>query len=90
MFVDTVSASELRENLKDSLSKVRGKEALQVTHRDGTIRVMITQEHFLSLVTKLAAYEGQAGPVVSNPTADDILKKVQAKLEQMAGREKDL
>jgi hypothetical protein len=54
-FQETITASELRENLKEHFEGVQGSNVLQIIHRGQPIRVLMTQEHYLNLLGRLAA-----------------------------------
>jgi len=55
LFHETITASELRENQKEHLEGVKGSNVLQIIHRGQPIRVLMTQEHYLNLLGRLAA-----------------------------------
>lgn len=57
MFVKTVSASEFRENMKENLELVKKDDVLQVLHRGDGIKVVMTQEHFFSILQKSRLFE---------------------------------
>lgn len=57
MFKTTVVASKLREDLAHYLDMVKKSEAIQILHRGSPVRVLITQEHYLDLLSRLALYE---------------------------------
>lgn len=57
MFTDTVRATQFRDKLKKYIEKVEGNNVLQIIHKSGPVRVMMTQEHYLNLISKIAAYE---------------------------------
>lgn len=57
MFKATVVASKLREDLARYLDMVKKNEAVQILHRGSPVRVLITQDHYLDLISRLALYE---------------------------------
>ncbi|MGK5084419.1 hypothetical protein WDW37_14085 [Bdellovibrionota bacterium FG-1] len=57
MFTATVVASKLREQMAHFFDMVRGDNAVQILHRGGKIKVLITQGHYLNLLSRLALYE---------------------------------
>ncbi len=71
MFVKSVSASNLRDNMKEGMELVKDKDALQILHKSG-LKVIISQGYFLEMVGKLAAYEGVPTKTVKGPSLDDL------------------
>lgn len=61
MFHRTITASELRQNLRENLDLVQGEHVLQITHRGEPIRVLLTQEHYFALLGKISATSPVAG-----------------------------
>lgn len=57
MFKATVVASKLREQMAHYFDLVHGDEVVQILHRGGEIKVLMTQEHYLNLLSRLALYE---------------------------------
>jgi hypothetical protein len=55
IFSRTVTASELRHNLRDNLELVKDDQVLQITHRGEPIRVMMTQELYFKLLGQVSA-----------------------------------
>lgn len=77
IFSKTVTASELRDKLKDFLSDVTGRNVLQVLHRGQPVRVIMTQDHYLALLGKIAAFESSTGQkTVPHKTASTLGQKV--------------
>lgn len=53
MFKETIYATKLKSKLKDCLDQVKeGADAIQIVHRakGEPMRVLITQDHYLSLM----------------------------------------
>jgi|GEM_PF-5171911 len=83
MFKNTVVASKLREQMADFLESVQGNDVLQVLHRGDSIKVMMTQTHYLDLMGRLAVYEKSIpSKSVAHPPASKIKSKLNAKLKQ--------
>ena len=77
IFSKTVTASELRDKLRDFLLKVTGRNVLQIVHRGQPIRVIMTQDYYLNMLGKIAAFESAVGQKnVPHRTADDIGQQV--------------
>lgn len=57
MFKATVVASKLRERMAHYFEMVTGNNVLQVFHRGGEVKVIMTQEHYFELTSRLALYE---------------------------------
>ena len=77
LFSQTVTASQLRDKLRDFLSAVTGQSVLQIVHRGQPIRVLMTQEHYLTLLGKIAAFESAAGNrTVPHKLADELARHV--------------
>ena len=57
MFKATVIASQLREKMAHYFDMVRDNEVIQILHRGGPVKVLITQKHYLDLLSRLALYE---------------------------------
>ncbi len=57
MFIAAVVASKLREQMAHYFELVRGDGVVQVIHRGGGIKVLMTQEHYLTLLSRLALYK---------------------------------
>lgn len=80
MFIATVVASKFREELAHYLEMVKQNKALQIIHRGSPIRVMITQEHYLDLLSRLAIYESNAQKTVAAPSIKELEARVLKKL----------
>ncbi len=84
MFKATVVASKLREKMAYYFDLAKGKEAVQILHRGGDIKVLITQEHYLDLLSRLALYEkNENAELVSSPSTQDLEQKLLKKLRQL-------
>ena len=78
MFKATVVASKLREQMAHYFDMVRGDKAVQILHRGGEIKVLITQEHYLNLLSRLALYEkspnAETVPAKSSRTIENAIR----------------
>lgn len=83
MFKATVVASKLREKMAYYFDLVHGKNVVQVLHRNGEIKVLLTQEHYLDLVSRLALYEKPENAETISASAKEIEKKLLKKLKQL-------
>jgi hypothetical protein len=82
MFKATVLASQLREKMAYYFGLVRGNEVVQIIHRGGPIKVLLTQEHYLDLVSRLALYEkGHSEKVVPAKSVQEIEAAIMKKLK---------
>lgn len=80
-FAATVTASELRDNLKDSLSLVHGNEVLQIVHRGQPVRVLMTQEYYLNLIANLDSLSHEKPETKERETVANRMQKIKAKLD---------
>src|SRR5690554_4917897 len=88
MFKATVVASKLREQMAHYFGLVRGDEVVQVLHRGGEIKVLMTQEHYLNLLSRLALYERDPSPkTVPSKSSRSIEDAIRAKVAQHAEEE---
>lgn len=88
MFKATVVASKLREQMAHYFDLVRGNEVVQVLHRGGEIKVLMTQEHYLNLLSKLALYERSPNvKTVPAKSSRDIENAVRTKLKDHESEE---
>ena len=88
LFFQTVTASQLRDKLRDFLSKVTGQSVLQIVHRGQPIRVLMTQEHYLTLLGKIAALESVPGKMtVPHKSAEEIARQVAEAAEHLLSGE---
>jgi hypothetical protein len=88
LFSQTVTASQLRDKLRDFLLKVTGRNVLQIVHRGQPIRVLMTQEHYLTLLGKIAAFEEAAGhKTVPHRTADEMDRQIADSAEHLLADE---
>ena len=84
MFKATVVASKLREELAHYLDLVKKNEALQIIHRGSPIRVLITQEHYLDLLSRLSIYEKSESEKTSvSVSAKEIENRILKKLKKI-------
>jgi prevent-host-death family protein len=83
MFKATVVASKLREDLAHYLEMVKKTDVVQILHRGSPVRVLITQDHYLDLLSRLALYEKgeneKVSPAISVKELEQrLLKKLKA------------
>ncbi|MCM2353721.1 MAG: hypothetical protein NDI63_08905 [Pseudobdellovibrio sp.] len=84
MFKATVVASKLREKMAYYFDQARGKNVVQILHRGGDIKVLMTQEHYLDLVSRLALYEkSENTELVSSPSAKTLEQRLMKKIKQV-------
>jgi hypothetical protein len=77
----TLTASELRETLKDSLQSVQDDQVLQVIHRGQPIRLVVTQEHYLDLLQKASLVRPATEMVsIPAPTLESREKRLKDRL----------
>lgn len=80
MFKETVVASKLREKMAHYFEMVTGNTVLQILHRGGEVKVLMTQEHYLGLVSKLAMYEKMDDAVVESKSVEQLTEIVAQKM----------
>jgi hypothetical protein len=85
MFFKTVTVSDLKAHSGEVLGDVQGASVLQVVHRGSAIKVVMTQEHYLALLGRLAAYEAQFGKTVPHVSADKMLEQVKTVVREAMG-----
>lgn len=84
MFKATVVASKLREKMAQYFDMASGGDVIQILHRGNDIKVLMTQEHYFELLSRLALYEKPtSGEAVSSKSAKAIEKNILAKLQQL-------
>jgi prevent-host-death family protein len=89
MFQRTITASDLRQNLRENLDLVQGTEVLQITHRGEPIRVLLTQEHYFALLGRISATSPVSGAdreTTPRVSAEERKKTLRRRLD--AGNEK--
>jgi hypothetical protein len=80
----TVTASKFREQLAHYLGMVTGKNAVQIVHRGEVIRLLITQEHYLDLLSRLAIHEtDEKVKLVPHESAVVMQKRLVKKLQRL-------
>jgi len=90
MFKATVVASKLREDLAHYLDLVKKTEAVQILHRGSPVRVLITQDHYLDLLSRLALYEkSQNEKMVPSFSVNELEQRLLKKLKAAEGDETD-
>jgi PHD/YefM family antitoxin component YafN of YafNO toxin-antitoxin module len=83
MFKATVVASKLREQMAHYFDMVHDDEVVQILHRGGEIKVLMTQEHYLNLLSRLALYEKSPNAkTVPAKSSREIENAVRAKLQE--------
>ena len=89
MFIDQIHAIDLQYNTKEQLEKVKDSDVLQIFTGSGPIQVLMTQEHYLTLVNKVAAYERQPSETIPHDEvpspkelADEIKKDFEERLKK--------
>lgn len=88
MFKATVVASKLREQMAYYVGLVRDNEVVQILHRGGEVKVLMTQEHYLNLLSRLAVYEkSPKAKVVPAKSSREIENAVRTKLHDYQGEE---
>lgn len=85
MFFKTVTISDLKARSGEILSDVQSDHVLQVVHRGSAIKVVMTQEHYLSLLERLAAFEKPSGRTVAHVSADELLQRVKDAVHEAVG-----
>ena len=89
MFKATVVASKLREQMAHFFDLVRGEDVIQILHRGGEIKVLITQEHYLNLLSRLAIYvKSPSAKTVPAKSSRTIENGIRAKLKGHDRKEK--
>lgn len=91
MFHSTITASDLRQNLRENLDLVKDDQVLQITHRGEPIRVLLTQAHYFALLGKLSTTSPVVGAdreTTPRVSAEERKKTLRRKLD--AGKENDV
>ncbi len=88
MFRATVFASRFREQMAHFLNMVKGDHVLQIIQRGEGIKVVMTQEHYLDLVGRLAIYEQQPNEeLVPHETVEETMKRLALKRKRIEEEE---
>src|ERR1700692_1892948 len=88
MFKATVVASKLREKMAQYFDLATGDDVVQILHRGNDVKVLMTQDHYLNLLSRLALYEKpKASEIVSSKSAKEIEQNILAKLRQLEEEE---
>ena len=89
MFKDTIVASKLRENIAYYLNLAKGRNVVQILHRGQDVKVLMSQNYYLSLLSKLALYEkDKNGAVVDTKAFNELENNLLQKLRLL--QEEDL
>ena len=80
-FIETVTASDLRDSLKDKLSLVKGDQVLQIVHRGQPVRVLMTQDHYLNLLAKIDMLSNEKPRTRDRETVENRMRKLGEKLD---------
>lgn len=88
MFKATVVASKLREKMAQYFDLATGQNVVQILHRGNDVKVLMTQEHYLDLLSRLALYEKPvSAQVISQKSAKEIERNILSKLRQLEEEE---
>ena len=79
-FKKTVNFSELKSD-PSLFSKLKDGEVFQVIHRGSEIKVMMTQEHYLTLMSRLEKAEGASKLTPFDPSK--LMSEVDDKIAKM-------
>lgn len=82
MFKMTVVASKLREEMAYYLGQVKDNQVLQILHRGDSVKVMMTQQHYLDLLSRLAVFERSSAPEVRHRSKSEIKASIEKRLKQ--------
>jgi hypothetical protein len=73
MFIKTVVASKLREKMAYYFELVKGSQVVQILHKGGDVKVLMTQDHYLNLLSRIALYEKvEKQETVAPKTIEDL------------------
>ena len=86
MFKKSITLTQLKQEPIKSLQDLQeptSKDVIQVIHRGSPIKVIMTQEHYFELLTKIEAYEGTptkptGGKFDTEALMDDFKKVAEA------------
>lgn len=87
MFKKTVNLTEFKATAPDVLALLgdnRDNDAVQLLHRGGSVKVIITQERYFRLVEALEALRQQPDELVPAPAAVDVERAIAKTAEQIA------
>ena len=81
VFKETIVASKLRENIAYYLNLAKGRNVVQILHRGQEVKVLMSQNYYLSLLAKLALYEkDHSEAVVDSKTFNELENSLIQKL----------
>ncbi len=92
MFKKTLNFSELKSD-PTSISEMQDGEVFQVFHRGQDVKVMMTQEYFFTLMSRLEKAEGTVKRADYNPDQlmadfDSKMKKLDSLIGKVENKEK--
>jgi len=89
VFKETVVASKLREKMAYFFDLVTGDSVIQILHRGGEVKVLMTQEHYLNLLARLSLYEKKEGLSVESKSVDQLAEIILSRVKDFKN-EKEL
>jgi PHD/YefM family antitoxin component YafN of YafNO toxin-antitoxin module len=88
MFKETVVASEFRKKLAYFFDLVSGTEVVQILHKGGKVKVLMTQDHYLNLISRLSLYEKLGKHDAVNPlSVEELTARVLSKTKALETEE---
>ncbi len=92
LFNKLVDISKLEESFKSIFETITGEGVLQMIHGGKQIKVVITQEHYLSMLAKIEHYEYELGvrdipkSGLPKPTLEEDLTRLRKRRDRLEGR----
>jgi hypothetical protein len=80
MFKKTLNFSDLKSD-PASISELKNEEVVQVFHRGHEVKVIMTQDHFFNLMSRLEKFEHSSK--TSKYDVEDLLAEFDNKLKQV-------
>lgn len=86
LFSDSIGVAELLKNAKEKLNLVKDNNVVQLIHKGNPIRVIMTQEHYLSLLEKIDENKASKDRrYVEEFDVEKALEMIRRKLESTEG-----
>lgn len=89
LFSASIGVAELLRHAKEKLGLVKGDNVVQLIHKGNPIRVIMTQEHYLTLLDKLREKESLPAKreFVDEAEMENVLEELRRDFEKTTGTE---
>lgn len=80
MFTATVLASKLRDKMAYYFDMVTGNDVVQILHKNKSPKVLMTQEHYMNLLSRLSLYEKVDKRKTGSSSVEELTEQVMKKV----------